>query len=217
MSERQPRRHQPRLPRGRHGDRAARRARAERDLQLRAPSESAAIIGREARRRGLNLMHAAGANPARPAQRERGTLPPASESPRAALTTPAPDEPRSSRRDADVTPALSRGCNRQAAARAGGSTSSNASVTGGATQALAAPRLQASSARCPPRHEGHRPALTHRRHPIVDQLQGRLDALGEELIGQVAVGQRPGQLQRADHESEERERVGSRRVGVLRL
>ena len=52
---------------------------------------------------------------------------------------------------------------------------------------------------------------------VVEQLQGRLHALGEELIGQVAVGQRPGQLQGADQQSEERERVGSRRVGVVRL
>jgi hypothetical protein len=37
------------------------------------------------------------------------------------------------------------------------------------------------------------------------------------LIGQVAVVQRPGELERADQQAEERERVGSRRVGVLRL
>jgi hypothetical protein len=38
-----------------------------------------------------------------------------------------------------------------------------------------------------------------------------LRAAGEELIGQVAVGQRPGDLQSADHESEDGERVGARR------
>src|SRR5215204_5441036 len=53
--------------------------------------------------------------------------------------------------------------------------------------------------------------------PVVEQLQGRLHALGEELIGQGAVGQRPGQLQGADQQAEEGERVGSRRVGVVRL
>ena len=52
------------------------------------------------------------------------------------------------------------------------------------------------------------------RHAVIEQLQGRLHALGEELIGQVAIGQRPGQLQGADHQSEERERVGSGSLGV---
>ena len=61
------------------------------------------------------------------------------------------------------------------------------------------------------------PSRPRGRHAVIEQLQGRLHALGEELIGQVAIGQRPGQLQGADHESEERERVGSRCVGVLRL
>ena len=51
----------------------------------------------------------------------------------------------------------------------------------------------------------------------MEQLQGRFHTALEELIGQVAVGQRPGQLQGADQQAEERERVGSRRVGVLRL
>jgi hypothetical protein len=45
--------------------------------------------------------------------------------------------------------------------------------------------------------------------PIVEQLQGPLYAAGEELVGQVAGGQRSGELQGADHHSEDRERVGS--------
>ena len=53
--------------------------------------------------------------------------------------------------------------------------------------------------------------------PVVQQLHGRLDAAGEELIGQVAVCERPGELQRAEHQSEERERVGSSRLGVCRV
>jgi len=44
--------------------------------------------------------------------------------------------------------------------------------------------------------------------PVVQQLYGRLDAVGEELIGQVAVCARPGELQRAEHQSEEGQRVG---------
>src|SRR6188472_3497161 len=52
---------------------------------------------------------------------------------------------------------------------------------------------------------------------VIEQLQGRLRALGEELIGQGAVGQRPGQLQGADQQAQEGERVGSCRVGVVRL
>ena len=34
---------------------------------------------------------------------------------------------------------------------------------------------------------------------VVQQLHGRLDAPGEELIGPVAVCQCPGELQRAEH------------------
>jgi DNA-directed RNA polymerase specialized sigma24 family protein len=48
--------------------------------------------------------------------------------------------------------------------------------------------------------------------PVVEQLQGRLQAAGEELVGEVAVGQGSGDLQDADHEPDERERVDSRRV-----
>ena len=50
---------------------------------------------------------------------------------------------------------------------------------------------------------------------VVQQLHGRLDAAGEELIGQVTVCQRPGELQRAEHQSEEGERVGLSRLGVV--
>jgi hypothetical protein len=35
--------------------------------------------------------------------------------------------------------------------------------------------------------------------PVVEQFQGRLDAAGEELVGEVAVCQRSGELQGADH------------------
>jgi hypothetical protein len=47
---------------------------------------------------------------------------------------------------------------------------------------------------------------------VVEQRQGRVHAAGEELVGEVAVGQRSGDLQGADHEPEEREGVDSRRV-----
>src|SRR5215204_3848995 len=50
--------------------------------------------------------------------------------------------------------------------------------------------------------------------PVVEQFQGRLDAAGEELVREVAVCQRSGELQGADRESEDRERVGSSRLGV---
>jgi len=53
--------------------------------------------------------------------------------------------------------------------------------------------------------------------PVVQQLYGRLDAVGEELIGQVAVCARPGELQRAEHQSEEGQRVGLGRFGVGRV
>ena len=53
--------------------------------------------------------------------------------------------------------------------------------------------------------------------PVVQQLHGRLDAPGEELIGQVTVCQRPGELQGAEHQSDEGERVGSSRLGVCRV
>jgi len=58
---------------------------------------------------------------------------------------------------------------------------------------------------------GRRAASLRRR--VLKHLQRRLHALGEELIGQVAVCQRPGELQGADHQSE-RERIGLSRVGV---
>jgi hypothetical protein len=50
--------------------------------------------------------------------------------------------------------------------------------------------------------------------PVVEQLQGRLDSAGKELFGEAAVGQRPGELQGADHASQDRERVRSSRLGV---
>ena len=53
--------------------------------------------------------------------------------------------------------------------------------------------------------------------PLVQQLHGRLDAMGEELIGQVTVCECPGELQGAEHQSEERERVGLSRAGVCRV
>lgn len=53
--------------------------------------------------------------------------------------------------------------------------------------------------------------------PVVEQPQGRFHAVGEELIGQVAVCQRPGELQGAEHQSKECERVGPSRLGVCRV
>ena len=53
--------------------------------------------------------------------------------------------------------------------------------------------------------------------PVVQQLDGCLDTAGEELIGQVAVCEHPGELQRAEHQSEEGDRVGSIRLGVCRV
>jgi hypothetical protein len=52
---------------------------------------------------------------------------------------------------------------------------------------------------------------------VVQQFQRRLDSRREELIGQVAVAQRPRELQGADHQSEERERVDSSSLGVRRV
>ena len=52
---------------------------------------------------------------------------------------------------------------------------------------------------------------------VVQQVHGRLDAPSEELIRQVAVCERPGELQRAEHQSEEAERVGLSRLGVCRV
>jgi hypothetical protein len=64
------------------------------------------------------------------------------------------------------------------------------------------------------------PAL-HLRHgvvtgtcPGVEQRQGGLRGVGEESIGEVAVGQRPGEPQGADHQSEDRERVCSGPIGI---
>ena len=59
------------------------------------------------------------------------------------------------------------------------------------------------------------PALLARSHAgeAFHQPQGCVDALGEELIGQLAVGQRSGELQRSDQQSEDHERFSSRRVG----
>ena len=53
--------------------------------------------------------------------------------------------------------------------------------------------------------------------PVLEQLQGCVHALGEELIGQVALCQRSGELQGADHQSEEREGVRSSSLGVCRV
>ena len=53
--------------------------------------------------------------------------------------------------------------------------------------------------------------------PLVEQLQGRLHASGEELVGQVAVGQCPGELEGPDHQPEDRERVGPSRLDVCRV
>jgi hypothetical protein len=87
MSERQPRRHQPRRPRGRHGDRAARRARAGRDLHSALTSESGAMIGRrgaqpQAQRYARRRHQTSRATHATRAWHPR----PASERPRAPLT-----------------------------------------------------------------------------------------------------------------------------------
>src|SRR5436309_78342 len=46
------------------------------------------------------------------------------------------------------------------------------------------------------------------------QLQRRLHASSEELIGELAVCQCPGELQSANHQSEQRERVRSSRLAV---
>src|SRR5829696_6093155 len=53
--------------------------------------------------------------------------------------------------------------------------------------------------------------------PVVEQLQGGLDAAGEELIGNVAIAQRSGKLEGADHHRDEHQRVGPGRVGVCRV
>jgi hypothetical protein len=53
--------------------------------------------------------------------------------------------------------------------------------------------------------------------PVLQQLPGRLPAAGEELIRQVPVGERSGELGRADHETVDRERVRSRRLGACRV
>ena len=45
----------------------------------------------------------------------------------------------------------------------------------------------------------------------------RLDAMGEDLIGQVSVCECLGELQGAEHQSEERDRVGLSRAGVCRV
>jgi len=57
------------------------------------------------------------------------------------------------------------------------------------------------------RHSGGPRGVATRSCLVVEQLQGGLHAPGEQLIGQVAVGQRPGELQGADHQPEDRERV----------
>src|SRR5215216_3069569 len=57
-------------------------------------------------------------------------------------------------------------------------------------------------------------AVCMRSRPVLQQLQRRLPAPGEELIRQVPVRQRPGELERADHEAEDCERVRSSRLGV---
>jgi hypothetical protein len=59
-----------------------------------------------------------------------------------------------------------------------------------------------------------RACVATRSCPGVEQLQRRLHTAGEELVGQVAVRQRPRELHGADHQSEDRERVGLRSLGV---
>jgi hypothetical protein len=49
---------------------------------------------------------------------------------------------------------------------------------------------------------------------LIEQLQGRLLTPREERIGELAVRQRPGELQGADHQAEDRERVRSSAVDV---
>ena len=64
------------------------------------------------------------------------------------------------------------------------------------------------------------PGTTHVRaanERIVQHLHGRVRALVEKPIGEVAVGQRPGELQGADHQSEDRERVGPSGLDVGRV
>jgi hypothetical protein len=53
--------------------------------------------------------------------------------------------------------------------------------------------------------------------PVAQQHHGHLDAPGEELIGQTTVCQRSGELQRADHQSEDGERVRSSALDVCRI
>jgi hypothetical protein len=52
---------------------------------------------------------------------------------------------------------------------------------------------------------------------VVQHLHGRLRALIEKPIGEVAVGQCPGELQGADHQSEDRERVSPSGLGIGRV
>src|SRR5690242_12096013 len=56
-----------------------------------------------------------------------------------------------------------------------------------------------------------------RSRPVVEQLQGCLRSMGEELIGEVAVGQRSGELEGTDQQAEDRERVGPSRLWVCRI
>src|SRR3954454_17731362 len=49
-----------------------------------------------------------------------------------------------------------------------------------------------------------RACVATRSGPVVEQLQGRLDGAGQEMVGEVPIGERSRELQGADHHAEDR-------------
>src|SRR4051794_29392565 len=72
---------------------------------------------------------------------------------------------------------------------------------------------------CWPTNAGGKPLGSRSRltSEVVQQFQRRLHTASEKLIGQLAVGERPGELQGAEHVSEQRERVRARSFGMRRV